>query len=201
MSSLPSITLFSNSKTTSPVKLDTFCGLKPINTGCFDSPTKPIPSAGKDSCEDSDSLKFILSNNESLDSFKKFRDNVLQKIVDSANRPLTPSVKCPSNESEVHKVYRGLPSPTEVLDAADEQQPDKVQHINPLKRLAASPDKETFDQFNKLFMLRYQQLAKGRLSVKPQDLRQYTDMLMQLQKDKKILKAKKKFNMDKLIGA
>ena len=198
MSKATSIALFSNPRDerfTDPAQEVEYKVRINGPVAAFESPCKQSVD------DDDDSLRFIMSNTDSLDSFKKFNESVIQRIVDSANRPLTPSVKCPSDQSEVHKVFKGLPSPTEEQDTLDEQKQEKVQHINPLMKLIQSPDKETFTAFNKLFMHRYQQLAQGRLTVKPQDLRQYTDMLMHLQKEKKAQKAKKIINFDKIIDA
>lgn len=108
-----------------------------------------------------DSLdSIVFSNTNSLESFKKFRDSVIKRIQESADKMPLSSPGCPSNESEIHSIFKDLND--ELKDVNNDTVTDK--------------DGKTLTFFE-LFMVRYRQVCKDRKSVKVSDLREFTDML------------------------
>lgn len=106
-----------------------------------------------------DSLEGLLSQ-ESLESFRKFRDSLLQRLQASADKELSVSVDCPSNTSELFSVYKGLESEAKSWDL-DKMLDQKGQPID----------------FVDLFIHRYKQVCKDRQRVRESDLRQFSRAL------------------------
>lgn len=117
-----------------------------------------------------DSLDGLLSQT-SMDSFRKFRDCLLDKLRHSADKELSTSIECPSNISEVFSVYKGLESEAKSWNL-DKMIDQKGVPIN----------------FVDLFIHRYKQVCKDRQRVRESDLRQFTRMLEQTTTTRKNLK-------------
>lgn len=106
-----------------------------------------------------DSLEGLMSQN-SLDSFRKFRDTLIERLQHSADKDLSISIECPSNTSEIFSVYKGLESDSKSWNL--ELMTDKKG--NPM-------------DFVDLFLHRYKQVCKDRQRVRESDLKQFTRVL------------------------
>lgn len=111
------------------------------------------------SSERLDSLEGLLSD-KSFDSFRKFRDDLIERLQQSADKELSASVECLSNTSEVFSVYKGLESDCKSwnIEKMVDQKGNQIDFVD-------------------LFIHRYKQVCKSRKRVRESDLRQYTQHL------------------------
>ena len=118
-----------------------------------------ITKPSKNSIEKVDSLDGLMSDT-SLDSFRRFRDSLIDRLQLSADKELTASIECLSNQSEVFSVYKGLESQTKSwnLEKMVDQKGIQIDFVD-------------------LFIYRYKQVCKDRKRVKESDLKEFTEKL------------------------
>ena len=125
----------------------------------------------------------IVLSGDSFDSFKRFRDSIFKKIEASAEKDLSVSSECPSDKTEVYSIFKNLN--------------DEFQHIVNFDTFTDNNNKKL--DFVELFMVRYNQVCKDRLSVKRSDLVDFCKAL-EAQYGRQPKKQKKQPSFDKVLS-
>ena len=107
------------------------------------------------------SLDEIVLSGDSFDSFKRFRDSIFKKLEESAEKEKSLSSECPSDKSEVYSVFKSLN--------------EEFKHLVDFDTFTDANNKKL--DFVELFMVRYKQVCKDRLSVKQSDLEDFCKVL------------------------
>lgn len=107
------------------------------------------------------SLDEAVLSSESFESFKRFRESIFKQIEESAEKEKSLSSECPSDKSEVYSVFKSLN--------------EEFRHIVNFDTFTDHNNKKL--DFMELFMVRYKQVCKDRLSVKQSDLEDFCRVL------------------------